>query len=203
MLANGCYLDYERPIIIDGIMTDYSVTRDGDIISYKQYNTSKPRRLIHMKINGYHAVNLCINGQERMFKVYRLVASAFIPNPENKPEVNHIDGNKDNNSVTNLEWVTAQENIQHAVASSLLKGKQGEMHPMHKITEDVAVYICELLESNLYTMKEISLITGASYSIVKKIKNCSRWKHISKNYNFSNFTQYEKNKKGRCINETK
>lgn len=206
ILANGSCLDFERPIIIDGSLTDYSVTRDGDIISYKYYNTDKPRRLIHMKIKGYHAVNLIINGKERMFKVYRLVAEAFIPNPDNKPEVNHLDGDKDNNSVENLEWVTPKENIQHAFATMLTSGRQGESHPMHKITEDTAIQICSLIESNMYTMREISIITGSTYSIVKKIKNRTRWTHISKKYNFSNFNQYEKIRrkvKGRCLNDKK
>lgn len=61
----------------------------------------------------YFRVALYKNGKRKWHKVHRLVAKAFIPNPENKPQVNHIDGNKINNSVTNLEWVTDEENKAH------------------------------------------------------------------------------------------
>lgn len=62
---------------------------------------------------GYLRVYLSKNGKRKHHKVHRLVARAFIPNPENKPQVNHIDGNKKNNSITNLEWVTDEENKEH------------------------------------------------------------------------------------------
>lgn len=63
---------------------------------------------------GYLRVDLYDkNGNRKHFKIHRLVAQAFIPNPENKPQINHIDGNKHNNSITNLEWVTDAENKEH------------------------------------------------------------------------------------------
>lgn len=63
---------------------------------------------------GYLRVDLYDKeGKRKHFKIHRLVAQAFIPNPENKPQINHIDGNKQNNSITNLEWVTDAENKEH------------------------------------------------------------------------------------------
>lgn len=62
---------------------------------------------------GYPVVPIKIDGKKKRVKVSRLVAKAFIPNPENKPQVNHIDGNKQNNIVANLEWTTPSENCQH------------------------------------------------------------------------------------------
>lgn len=69
--------------------------------------------------DGYLAVGLC-NGKTKTCRAHRLVAIAFIPNPDNLPEVNHIDGNKTNNSVDNLEWVTPLENTHHAIRTGLI-----------------------------------------------------------------------------------
>ena len=64
--------------------------------------------------NTYNVINLMKNGKARSFQVHRLVAKAFIPNPENKPQVNHINGVKNDNRLENLEWVTRSENTIHA-----------------------------------------------------------------------------------------
>ena len=80
------------------------------------------RQEIHDK--GYKRVNLFKRGERKHFKVHRLVANAFIPNPEGKPYVNHIDGNNQNNSVSNLEWVTDEENKQKAKGLRMLKGSE-------------------------------------------------------------------------------
>ena len=69
--------------------------------------------------NGYYYVDLQREGFKRKIPVHRLLALAFLPNPENKRTVNHIDGNKTNNSLSNLEWATDKENIQHAYDNSL------------------------------------------------------------------------------------
>lgn len=68
----------------------------------------------------YLAVSYMENGKQKHEYVHRLVASAFIPNPHNKPEVNHKDGNKSNNDISNLEWVTRKENVHHAIENKLI-----------------------------------------------------------------------------------
>ena len=71
---------------------------------------------------GYPTLRLTLNGVKRNYLVHRLVATAFIPNPERKREVNHIDGNKANNNVANLEWATHKENLMHAARTGLMDG---------------------------------------------------------------------------------
>lgn len=103
-----------RKIIDNSVETNYSVSDDGqvrnDVTNYILKNYIQ---------NGYAHVTLHINKKSKRFNAHRLVAIAFIPNPDNKEYVNHIDGNKNNNIVTNLEWVTASENTRHAVATGL------------------------------------------------------------------------------------
>lgn len=104
-----------KKIIIDNIETNYSVSENGII---RNDNTNK---ILSQRIQqGYCHVGLTINGKAKSCRVHRLVAQAFIPNPENKPYVNHIDGIRSNNNVENLEWCTPKENTQHAVKTGLM-----------------------------------------------------------------------------------
>ena len=88
----------------------YLITSWGRVYNTETKQFLKPYS--HHK--GYLRVDLFNERGKRHFKVHRLVASAFIENPEGKPQVNHIDGNKRNNSITNLEWVTNKENCDKA-----------------------------------------------------------------------------------------
>ena len=87
-------------------LEDYEITRDGRVINKHTGRTVKPQ----INGTGYYRVGIC----GKLQFVHRLVAKKYIPNPENKPQVNHKDGNHFNNAVENLEWVTGSENCFHA-----------------------------------------------------------------------------------------
>jgi len=103
-------------VAIKGYEEIYSITRDGKVYSLykKEYKNLVTRR-------GYLSTTLWKNGKGSSSSIHRLVALAYIPNPENKPQVNHIDGDKSNNIVSNLEWATRSENVKHAYDTGLTK----------------------------------------------------------------------------------
>ena len=100
----------------------YQVSNLGNVKSlhYKHQNfpqVLKPK----ISYDGYLRVNLAKDGTVKTINIHLLVAKHFIPNPDNKPQINHINGDKNNNSVSNLEWVTGKENIRHAIDTGLRK----------------------------------------------------------------------------------
>lgn len=95
----------------------YQITSDGKV--YSLYSNKYLKT--HIDGCGYERVKLYKNHKGIQYDIHRLVAKVFIDNPENKEQVNHIDGNKFNNNVENLEWVTRLENIHHAYDTGLKK----------------------------------------------------------------------------------
>lgn len=136
---------------------NYAVTEDGIILNIK---TNKPLQLMQDKY-GYLRLRLWLNGRGKTIRVHRLVAEAFIPNPENKPQVNHINGIKTDNRVVNLEWVTRSENVKHATSLGL-----NNMEPARRALEIIRNWEHPDLGSFKGTIQE--LVVKFSYMNLSK-----------------------------------
>ena len=123
---------------IDGYGGEYQISTFGRVKSFKW---TKPRILKPQLIGEYLRVDLCFDGKTKHQPVHILVAQAFIPNLEGKPEVNHDDGHKFNCHVSNLYWATRAENVQHAVKNGLIKS--GEDNYLASVTNEQAKEIRE------------------------------------------------------------
>ena len=100
----------------------YQVSNYGEVRNKKTGNVlrqSKSRK-------GYKRITLLVNGMHKSYLVHRLIAEAFIPNTNNLPQINHIDGNKENNCASNLEWVNNSQNQKHAYKNGLRSKKKGK-----------------------------------------------------------------------------
>ena len=117
---------------VEGYESLYQISNFGRI---RKFSKNRILILSVWDSDGYNSITLSKDNSPLSFLVHRLVAQAFIPNPENKPQVNHIDGNKKNNHVENLEWVTASENMQHAYDNGLIIKTSESM----KIASDIAM----------------------------------------------------------------
>ena len=119
-----------------------------------------------MKRKGYLIVTLSFNKKHKQVLVHRLVALAFISNPENKPQVNHIDGNKQNNCVSNLEWATDKENMIHASRHGLLNIHE----PLNKrpvLMFDLKGNFIREYESRRAVTKDIGIDSASVYNVTR------------------------------------
>ena len=146
-------------------LNDYEITRDGQIINKITGHILKPQ----LNNRGYFRV--CIGGQ--FYFVHRLVAEKYVPNPLNKPHVNHIDGIKTHNFDTNLEWVDNSENKQHAVDTHLIP--TGEKCSWSKLTAEDVRYIRDNYPA--FTQKQLAEKFGVSRSTLGDIINNRTWKN--------------------------
>lgn len=144
----------------------YEAAENGIIYSLKR----RERHALIGKVcaSGYRMVVITIERKKQYHNVHRLIAMAFLPNPNNCREVNHKDGNKLNNSVENLEWVTTRQNQLHAITSGL--------RPSLKLDFEKAKEIRRLYASGKYTQTKLAEIFGVKKTQIGYIIQSKRWK---------------------------
>lgn len=168
---------------------DYYVTKEGLVFSSK---TNKFLKFSYDK-KGYQRVGLYIgNCKSKTIKVHRLVAETFIPNLKNKTDVNHKDGNKSNNNISNLEWTTRSENMKHAFKTGLkiITDKQ--------ISRFKTMVKSQIGANNPSARKIINNKTGEIYNTIKEVIPLVNLKRTTfqamlnnQNPNKTNFKYYE------------
>jgi len=120
--------------------------------------------------SGYSVLSTRVEGVCKCFRIHRLVAMAFIDNLNDLPEVNHKDGNKNNNIVSNLEWVTGKENVQHAFKMGLNKAKKRIKNSGSKLTEEQVEFIIKNAKKNggKYSSRELGEMFNVHHTNISK-----------------------------------
>ena len=158
---------------IAGYEEKYQISNIGRV----RNKTTKKILKKRIGTSGYYKVNLYSNKQVKTIEVHRLVAETFIENPKNKNEVNHIDGNKLNNNINNLEWVTHKENIEHAWKTKLFEPvreasrKYGKNNPnakkVYQMKNNIIIGVFD-------TIKEAATRTNTNKTNIGKCCNSKR-----------------------------
>lgn len=158
-------------IRIKGYESHYAVTREGEVWSFISNKFLKPFK----SSKGYFSVELkSIDGSAtKTYKVHRLTLKAFSSPLNNHYEVNHIDGNKGNNKLENLEWCTGKENVCHAFQTGL-RSHKGVKHPRAKLTEK------DILDIRSSALKgvELAKLFKVSNTTISDIRRNKIWTHI-------------------------
>lgn len=162
------------------IYNSYLIFEDGRIFKDGKSEPIKPRT----GRDGYVTVSICTgNGESLTRRVHRLVCETYLPNPDNKPEVNHKDGNKLNNSLCNLEWCTSKENKAHAWDNGYYHKNLGSNQHTAVLTEEIVHKVCKMLQEG-YRNKDISDLLEIGKDHIASIRRGRIWKQISKFYTF-------------------
>jgi len=136
---------------------------------------SRKKMKIIVDNGGYRRVHLTNGKKHTLVLLHRAIAIAFIPNPLKLPQVNHIDGDKSNNNISNLEWVSLVDNMRHSWRIGLRKAKMGESNPKSKLTRKEVIKIFKSSKSKT----ELSKIYNVSYTSIHYIKIGRTWASVT------------------------
>lgn len=162
-----------RPVV--GYEELYDVSTHGRVRRMAGHTTIIGKILRNVRFsNGYEVVTLSDRNVKKIWSIHRLVAKAFIPNPDEKPDVNHIDGVKHHNGVENLEWAEKSENTQHAYRTGLAHGVRGAAHRSAKFTPE------QIVEIRASTLRQAALARqyGCSNSVISEIRARKTYKNV-------------------------
>ncbi|MFA5618448.1 MAG: helix-turn-helix domain-containing protein [Syntrophorhabdaceae bacterium] len=149
------------------------VSNTGKVYSYKAKKELYQRR----NDDGYLSIRIKdLDYSDKEYKIHRLVAMAFIPNPENKPEVNHKDGLRDKNYEDNLEWVTRSENTKHKFTIGN-DSNEGIRNPNARLNEDEVRNIRRLYANGMSVYK-IAKLYGRGWQTINHIIKGTTWSHL-------------------------
>lgn len=165
--------------------SNYLATENGEIFSEITNKFLKPAK----DTKGYLRVVLSYKGVLKTFKVHRLICECFHENPENKKQVNHKDGNKENNNFNNLEWCTQKENTEHAIKNNLFSFqnsersknkvfKKGTLNGMHILKEFEVLEIRRDFKPRVNTRKMLAQKYNVTENCIKDVIARKSWKHI-------------------------
>ena len=160
--------------IVKGSQGIYEVSSFGRVKSHKQHKRTDEFMRGYLYEVGYKKVGLRLNNKSQYYFVHRLVALHFIPNPQDLPHINHKDGNKSNNQVSNLEWCDALYNNRYS-RYILRRNPVGEKHGRAKLTNKQALEIVKSINSQ----NELSRKYGITQANIGKIKNGIHWGSVT------------------------
>ena len=165
------------------VAEDYEVSNFGRVRSVDRINAKGWRytgRLLKLQKDkkGYLTVGIMVSGKPKTFKVHRLVAFAFLDKVEGKEQINHIDGDKTNNNVMNLEWCNNAENQLHAVRVGLKSRPKGEKNARATLTEQKVSIIKLFLQKGWGSYRDLARLFGVKKSLVADIGMGRTWKEV-------------------------
>lgn len=165
-------------VLVKSLGENYFINKEGVLYSLPR-NGTKGGFLKEQTGEFYKFYRVSINGIQKNVYTHRLLGECFIENTENKPQINHKDGNKHNNSICNLEWSTNKENIQHSIKTGLkdLTFNKGEKNSRSILNNEKVIQIKTKLSLNVKS-RDLAKQYGVSEQLICDIKNKRRWKEI-------------------------